>query len=373
MALGITLGFSVALFVGTFVWAVDGEGCRPLCFFDAWQTGTCLPSREYAAELVAKYQQGVWGEVASHLSYCEGLGHVNCTTGEHCEVDEGYGHCTASRAWATTKMSAPSSEGGLDFGSNRCGLLGQLLVGSTNCMPLNQSDCENGTASTIGEQCAWDEIRGRCDVPRNAIMRHLRQHYRSELTRVSLRRERCAAQRSSSACSGECEWQGDTILPQRRLEEAVLSGRKLDDMPVAGHCMLRTVDAILSVVGEDCPLRTIIHRHSDCRTSTSAEACQLRGRDSGMPECVWFNATMGCKAYPMALEFEIMELVGINNADIHSRLRAVLDVCASEADETSCNARCGDAPTQGIARSLQPHIVLSVLVLVLNSAHALRR
>merc|ERR1711879_1097731 len=99
----------------------------------------------------------------------------------------------------------------------------------------------------------------------------------------------------------------------------------------------------------------------------SMEACESRGLTSvGLPECVWSNFTMGCRAYPMALEFEILEYVGVDNPDVKHYIRQALDICGSYTNETLCNERCatGLAPP-GLARAVHPHIVLSALVFIL--------
>ena len=60
----------------------------------------------------------------------------------------------------------------------------------------------------------------------------LRQVFREELVRIAFRRERCSLITSPQLCSGSCFWD---------------SG--------ASSCTLKTLEALLAVIDEDCPLR----------------------------------------------------------------------------------------------------------------------
>lgn len=58
------------------------------------------------------------------------------------------------------------------------------------------------------------------------------EDFREELVRVAFRRERCNLITTANLCTGSCFWDAST-----------------------SSCTLKTLEALLAVIDEDCPLR----------------------------------------------------------------------------------------------------------------------
>mmetsp|Transcript_29617 Transcript_29617/g.92120 ORF Transcript_29617/g.92120 Transcript_29617/m.92120 type:complete len:177 (-) Transcript_29617:8-538(-) len=153
----------------------------------------------------------------------------------------------------------------------------------------------------------------------------LRQDYHEELVRVSLRRDRCASLGSGALCAGECQWQVSAAAP-------------------GGRCTLRSADALLSVTGEDCPLRPLLRRHAACRESSSL-ACSARN-----PECYWDGRR--CLGHPMTLELDLLALLGLDQPEILGKMQAASAACTAHLSSPfTCNSVCERAaPSAAPAR-----------------------
>merc|ERR1712232_57653 len=161
----------------------------------------------------------------------------------------------------------------------------------------------------------------------------LLQGYRDELARVRLRRDACATQQTQESCTGDCHWQplvvSDGSSMNRRLATATANAA------VLGHCTLRTEDALLALVGEDCPLRTLFKRHSGCSEAADQKSCEAQERPDGLRRCAWrpavqepgteegsaTSASGQCEAHPAALEFDMLLLLGAEKPSLLESLR----------------------------------------------------
>jgi len=325
------LAFAAAL-AGTLSRTVaQEESCIPYCDFDALRTGRCHVSRAYAVGLISFFDvDGAWAGISSHLAECEAQGVAQCTVLDNCEVDEN-GYCTASRAWAAEKLAALPTHGGAGLDSQRCGLLGRLLSSGAECRKRgDKATCENITATSSQERCAWDSVLDTCDAAPAALPELLGSSYRPELARVSLRRAHCAAQSSSLTCTGDCQWQ------------QTAAG--------AWACSLRSLDALLAVIGEDCPLRPLLRQHASCDGATSMEACaELPLRSDGLMQCSWQGGR--CVANSIALEFDLVQMVGLGRPDILVQLRNAQSTCAplNQIECNHCAPPIGPLQTGGAA------------------------
>lgn len=296
------------------VMRVCANGCLPLCNFDAARTEECHVSREYAAALIRAYDTGPWGTIVSQHAQCE-ADLANCKVMADCEIDGG-GRCAARRSWVVGKLVQPESEGGAGLNSDRCGIFGQMLGDGASCLPTRDStSCANAVGASSGAPCVWDKLRGVCDASRQGLLLVLRRDYRDELARVSLRRDRCLA-RARPACSGDCHL-------------------------VNGTCTLRTLDALLAVVGEDCPLSTLLRQNANCWDAEDLVSCEAKVRPDGIPECDWRNNQ--CEAHPIALEFDLLLTVGLGQPGILTPMREAQARCVRNMGPTSCGVLCAPA------------------------------
>jgi len=319
---------------------VSSMTCMKLCAFDANTTGKCLVSRSYVATLIQVFQGGIWGNIVSHLQNCELHGERDCTTTANCEVDS-IGLCTASRSWAAKKLAAPVSEGGVGWGAERCGILGELIAQGAGCASeRNASSCGTNNQCSLSEQ-------NNCGVSRQAALVLLQNEYRDELTRVSLRRARCAAQKSRVTCLGDCRW--------------------TESPGVQGRCLLQTLDALLAVLGDDCPLRVLLGRHARCRNFVSSAECLASARLDGIPDCMW--RSQQCEANPVSLEFDLLYLLGLDHPSIARRFSRASATCASYISADQCHQPC--APPVTLPQNTAMHRGLCRLFLLAAGAVSL--
>jgi len=305
--------------------AAEEETCMPLCEFDADRTGSCQVSRRYAAGLMESFEAPPWNWIAAKLIECEELDAAGCANVPSCELDQ-WGRCSAARSWAIPMLAASSEEGGAGLGPDRCGALGHMLNASAECLVLaDQATCEAAS-------CVWDVSAASCGSSRESTLLVLRRDYKEQLARVGLRRMRCAAFGSPAACVGDCEWS-----------------------PAEGRCLLRAIDALLSVVGSDCPLNMLLRRHAECGdVSTSDQTlCELGERSDGLPECAWRDGR--CEAHPTALEFDLALYFGVQHPQVIPAIRTAQYRCRSFLLAEDCTAADLCAPginnqTGGAAR-----------------------
>lgn len=311
------------------------DACIPLCYYDAERTAECHVSRQYAGALITAYAQGPWGSIVTTHVGCE-ANLTACPYNPDCEID-GAGRCAAKRSWVVEKLAAGESQDGAALNSDRCGIFGRMLARGAECLlRKDQAECE--TADTV--PCAWDDLRGVCDASRQELLFILRRDYRDELARVSLRRERCLAL-GRRACTGDC-------------------------FLVNGTCTLRKLDAILAVMGEDCPLTTLLRQNAGCWSLRDQPSCTSRTRPDGMRVCDWRREQ--CEAHPMALEFDLLLVLGLGQPAILSHMQAAQSKCSEFVTSQDCGEPCAPIVDRGIA---EPRRLLSTMVLLLSAAISL--
>lgn len=227
---------------------------------------------------------------------------------------------------------------------DRCGIFGRLLVDGASCLPnSNKATCLDAVGARSRVNCSWDELRGVCDASREDLLFVLRRDYRDELARVSLRRERCSAREGTLAsCSGDCQL-------------------------VNGTCTLRTLDALLAVTGEDCPISTLMRQNANCWSLAGEASCTARARSDGLKDCDWRRDQ--CEAHPIALEFDLLLVLGLGQPEISTPMRAAQARCLQATSE-NCNSLCAPAVVaESAAVQRKPWRALALLL----AAAVLRR
>lgn len=311
--------------------------CVPLCKFDSDRTEECHVSREYAAEVIKFYDDGIWGKLVAQHAECEART-MDCGGMWTCEID-GTGTCAARRSWVVENLAKAEAEGGAGLNSDRCGIFGRLLVDGASCLPnADKTSCSNAVGASSGIPCAWDTLRGVCEASRKDILFILRRDYRDELARVSLRRERCRVRESTIAsCAGDCQL-------------------------VNGTCTLRTVDALLAVAGEDCPVSTLLRQNAGCWNLEDEESCTARKRSDSLKECDWRRGQ--CEAHPVALEFDLLLMLGLGQSEILEPIEAAQTKCSQFWYAEACDAECAPLVGPRSAAVLQrPWLVMAVLLI----------
>lgn len=299
------------------------DPCRPLCSFDAARTGQCQVSRQYEAKLLSTLQVGPWADIAAQLASCEAASASSCASQPNCELDSS-GLCTASRAWSAQQLTAPSSTGGLGFGSERCGLLGLLVASDVECNARSQSACEADASARVaqgGIACGWNATTSSCTIRVPASGPLLLKDLWNELARVQLRRSRCA-QSSGGVCSGSCR-----------------SGSS------AVHCSLDPMESLMPVLGEDCPVVVAMLSHSFCNQLQNSTICSTLLRSDGLQKCQWRSGSSAvaarCEAHPAGLELDLLQSLGLDSKGVLPQLQAAQKTCASfGTNSTTCSQPC---------------------------------
>lgn len=309
--------------------------CDPLCSFDR-QTQQCVVGRPYASQILRAYQGGVLGSIATQLTECTAIGSgarasAVCSSNANCELDE-RGMCSARRTWAAAKLAAMPADGGIGLGDARCGFFGELLVHSSHCLAhRNRTACEANGAAPANVECAWDSTRGSCDVSRKGLLIVLRQRYRDELALASLRQARCASQ-PNHTCTGDCQWHPSSVAAPGRM----LSTRRAEE---AGRCLLRPMTTLLAMVGEDCPLRFLFTRSTECGEAQDSLTCQSILRSDGLPQCTWRSDTWTCQAHPVVLEHDLLMLLGADSPQLLDTFSSSQRKCGA-LSSISCEYLC---------------------------------
>jgi len=277
------------------------QTCKPLCYFDAQYTQRCLVSRWYSAALLERlHGESVWGEIAAQSYACESLSSSQCDNATACSV---FGNtCSTARGWMARKLASPIWQGGASLGAQKCGLLGQLMAEEAKCMDLEEDACAtyNGSA-----ECTWDIVRNACGMPPSAVLALLRQDYGDELARLALRRERCMSF-SESLCKGSCWWDA-----------------------VTGRCNLRPDEALMALIDEDCPLRTVLSSNSVCDELITEATCLATKRTDGFEECIWSGT---CVANPGAVELDLLRQLGLLTSQVQDLMTASIQTCSELSD-----------------------------------------
>jgi len=297
----------------------DGADCQRLCDFDTARTNQCHVGRLYTQRLVSAFDAGAWGSIFAQSLACSD----DCAAPE-CEQELDGKSCTASRSWVARRLAMPEDLGGGGL-SDRCGLLGQMLSAGAVC--LNETD---DLACDSMPGCLWDESRGVCDASHEKLLSTASTTQRQELLRVAVRRQQCGSIPSESDCHGDCMWQGD-------------------------QCRLNPFDALLTVVGEGCPLHVVLQQNMGCRTENQTLCTHSNDR------CVWRDGFFGgqCEAHPLALERDLLGILGLDYPSLVQQWSAAQVSCSSLSSE-DCSSMC--APEISIPRSASCPAASSVTV-----------
>ncbi|CAJ1411340.1 unnamed protein product [Effrenium voratum] len=226
-----------------------------------------------------------WAQVAAQRLACGELNASDC--GESCEVSAGL--CGPRRSWLARSLAAAQLDA-------KCGLLGQIMAQEAVCSESNASSC--------ALRCAWDPRRDACGVAQHAVTGDLRQDFREELARVALRQQRCL-QRSQEECTGSCTW--------------------------TGTCTLKTLEALLAVIDEDCPLRTVLGVQAACGELVTSASCQAATDVRGLPACLW---TGRCVPETAALELQLLAQAQL----LTPQLEEVMSAAIGRCQNSSCDA-----------------------------------
>lgn len=269
---------------------ISAQECQPLCWLDTQRTGRCQVSPVYMASLLDRLSQGsIWGEVATQNLACRSLNSSACSSPE-CNLHDD-GSCMIRANWVGRKLGNASV-------GTKCGLLGQIMADEATCYQLEQSACSFTLTS-----CSWDQVRGVCGISPSHVLVLLRQVFREELVRIAFRRERCSLITSPQLCSGSCFWDSGT-----------------------SSCTLKTLEALLAVIDEDCPLRVVLGMQSACKELSSCDEV----RADGLQECV--ASSSGCQANPATLELDLLRHSGLLTIQLKDLIVQAIATCEALSD-----------------------------------------
>mmetsp|Transcript_19744 Transcript_19744/g.35088 ORF Transcript_19744/g.35088 Transcript_19744/m.35088 type:complete len:322 (-) Transcript_19744:51-1016(-) len=295
------------------------SGCTKLCSYDSDRTGSCQMNRAYMAQLIEEVSpDSVWTTIAAKSSSCEATSSGSCDSTAGCQTNA-RGDCSASRRWVAGKLASPEYENGANLGMQKCGLLGQLMASDASCSEQETEEaCESNSGTGMENICAWDLARNACGVPPATALALLRRDYQDELVRVSLRRQRCTEFQSNVSCKGSCRWLANATAP------------------FGGTCSFNSLEALLAVIDQDCPLRLVLGLHSSCSWDDST-ACESQIRADGLPDCLWINSA--CEANPAALEMDLLDSLGLLTPDLSDKLTSGFSQCA-DLSQAQCTQDC---------------------------------
>lgn len=320
------------------------DDCVKQCSFNN-RLQKCVTNRGFVAELLAAYGTNASRRLSQTLQDCESTELSACSG--VCALDESDERlCTVSRTWAVQELLVNRSQEGLDLGPDRCGLLGEFLERSRACGQRDSSACEDNADLPLAQHCSWNAAANGCEVSRKAMVSSIRTGYHNVFARAQLTREGCSTRSSNEALcleAPECRWTGSS-------------------------CAVRTELSLVHLAGEDCPLRMLLQRQSQCDDAgTDREACESKRRIDGLPMCVFAASAPGvpntgsrCEAHPSALEYDLMLLFGDAR---NRRVRELLKKAQSDCDTTSagsCENTC--APALAGSSALAPSMVTTLLL-----------
>jgi hypothetical protein len=115
-----------------------------------------------------------------------------------------------------------------------------------------------------------------------------------------------------------------------------------------GRCVLNTLETLLSFTGEDCPFSIFFRQHFSCASFAGKEMCNAKQVSTGLPRCEWKKSA--CRPHPMALEFDMLQSLGVDHPDLLRRTKEAQEVCfAASSDLQQCARLC--APSLELAAS----------------------
>lgn len=304
---------------------LSAEGCQPLCGLDTQRPGRCQVNPVYTANLLDRLSpESIWGEVAAQNLACRSLNASTCSS--QCEFRDGT--CMMHANWIARRLSN-ASIGGI---ATKCGLLGQIMADEVTCYELDRTVC----TTTNGTSCSWDGVRGVCGISPTHVLVLLRQDFREELVRVAFRRERCNLITTANLCTGSCFWDAST-----------------------SSCTLKTLEALLAVIDEDCPLRLVLGMQSACKERSN---CSEVRADDGLQECL--ASTSGCEANPETLELDLLRHAGLLTIQLKDLIVQAMNTCAALSDCAQSPDFCTkDLPSSSAPRDVGSWGVIFMLLL----------
>lgn len=315
----------------------------PLCSLrSSADQSSCHVSRAYTSALVETHQGGAWADIAGQVRNCEAAikgerdylardGRKECEATPGCSFTE-EGACIVKREWALAKLASPPERGGAGLGPEKCGLLGEMLARGVDCQAnVDKTSCDFRALHRPEDGCGWNEALQRCDVSSNHMFTLASTKYKEQFARLNIVRGECS-KRERLSCSGNCKWQANA--------QAGIEG---------GRCVLSTLETLLSFTGEDCPFAIFFQRHFSCASQSNAEMCNGEQTSDGLPRCEWEKGT--CQPHPMALEFDMLQSLGVDHPDLLSRTKEAQQTCFSASSDPQRCARLCAPSLEAVASS----------------------
>jgi len=292
----------------------------------------CRASRLYAAKLIEIMEGGVWGEVAAKLAVCDQLGqNGQCLATDGCARDY-HSTCSASNEWVTAKIAEPEARRAGALGVDGCGLFGALLSRGAACQSRNSASCVL-VSDAAQDKCMINIQTGTCDLAPQAVVALLHKDYPDELARLAFQRDRCTQNKNETTCSGKCQWRNSSSASSRSS---------------AGQCQIRSLEAVLTVSGEDCPLRTLATPVSECDGFSDENTCpSIRRRDGGA-QCIWTGTF--CEVNNTGMEVDLIRTIASRSVEIAGAFEAAQVICSNRTTEEKC-APIGECAPQVVKPS----------------------
>eukprot|EP00403_Amphidinium_massartii_P010297 CAMPEP_0178418640 /NCGR_PEP_ID=MMETSP0689_2-20121128/25194_1 /TAXON_ID=160604 /ORGANISM="Amphidinium massartii, Strain CS-259" /LENGTH=322 /DNA_ID=CAMNT_0020040043 /DNA_START=12 /DNA_END=976 /DNA_ORIENTATION=+ len=301
---------TMLFFVATLLSGAFGQDdCIPTCVWDS-VAGGCFVNRGFMARLLRTLEGDFWSGFADQLVACDALGRGSaCNTVSGCELNE-LSQCAVGRRWAQEALlevltTSPQAAGG----EERCGLFGGMLAQSLAC----GSSATAGSCEARGS-CTWSTAQGTCEVSREGLIGTLLPDMREPLARLNMLRLHCASVTSAVGCPAGCRWVNASSL-----------------------CLLDSLQALLTVIGEDCPFRDFFTGSLRCMPLSTAESCEGLLRSDGMRSCRWRDGV--CEPLPTSTEYDIVRLLAPNQPFALENLLAADEECTATS-ENDCGSGC---------------------------------
>lgn len=89
---------------------------------------------------------------------------------------------------------------------------------------------------------------------------------------------------------------------------------------------MKTLEALLAVIDEDCPLRVVLGMQSACKELSSCDEV----RADGLQECV--ASSSGCQANPATLELDLLRHSGLLTIQLKDLIVQAIATCEALSD-----------------------------------------
>merc|ERR1712080_149993 len=103
-----------------------------------------------------------------------------------------------------------------------------------------------------------------------------------------------------------------------------------------------TIEALLELLGDACPLKRLLAGSAMCIQLGSNESdnrCTETLRGDGLPYC-YRNGDGRCEPNPMALELDVLLAVGVRDPRVGTFMRGAIQECREAQDGTTCGTAC---------------------------------